>query len=75
MSASDDPFVPPAQFRDAAIACNPHIRTVITGRGGHCGFLTAPVAGFDGYWAERTAVDFARRHCEETDGTGDSRQP
>ena len=63
LSARDDPFVPPAQFRDPAIAANRHVRTAITGRGGHCGFLAAPAPGFDGYWAERAAVDFARLHC------------
>lgn len=63
VSARDDPFVPPAQFRDPTLAGNRHIRTVITARGGHCGFLASPAAGFDGYWAERAAVEFARLHC------------
>lgn len=65
LSARDDPFVPPAQFRDPAIAGNRHVRVAITGRGGHCGFLTVPGPGFDGYWAERAAVEFGRRHCAE----------
>ena len=62
VSAEDDPFVPPEQFRDAAVAENPHIATAITRRGGHCGFYAHPTTGFDGYWAERTAIDFALRH-------------
>ena len=70
LSARDDPFVPPAQFCDPAIAGNRHIRTVITGRGGHCGFLAAAGPGFDGYWAERAAVEFGRRHCGEVAGAG-----
>ena len=71
LSASDDPFVPPAQFRDPAIAGNPYLRTVITARGGHCGFLAPPSPGFDGYWAERAAVEFARQHC----GDGNQAEP
>ena len=62
VSAEDDPFVPPEQFRHAAIASNPNVTTAITRYGGHCGFYAEPAAGFDGYWAERTAVDFLRRH-------------
>lgn len=61
LSAEDDPFVPPEQFRHTAIARNPHLTAAITRHGGHCGFFTAPTPGFDGYWAERTAVEFARR--------------
>lgn len=62
ISAADDPFVPEEQFRDPAVAANPHITTVITRYGGHCGFYAEPAPGFDGYWAERAAVAFALRH-------------
>ena len=62
ISAADDPFVPEQQFRDPAVAGNPHITTVITRYGGHCGFYAGPAPGFDGYWAERAAVAFAMRH-------------
>ena len=61
VSASDDPFVPPEQFRDPTITANPHITTVITRHGGHCGFFAEPASDFDGYWAERSAVAFALR--------------
>ena len=61
ISAEDDPFVPPGQFRDAAVGANPNVTTAIMGHGGHCGFYTDSTPGFDGYWAEQTAIDFARR--------------
>ena len=63
LSAEDDPFVPADQFRDAAIHANPMVTTRITRHGGHCGYFAEPSPGFDGYWAERTTVDFATRHA------------
>ena len=63
LSAHDDPFVPPTQFRDPAVSGNTHVTTAIQRHGGHCGFYAEPVNGLDGYWAEHTAVAFARRHC------------
>ena len=62
LSAEDDPFVPSGQFRATAVAANPHVISALTRHGGHCGFYADPTPGFDGYWAERTAIDFARRH-------------
>ena len=63
LCAEDDPFVPADQFRDAAIDANPMVTVRISRHGGHCGFFAEPSHGFDGYWAERTAVDFATRHA------------
>lgn len=57
LTAADDPFVPPDAFRDKAVTGNPHITTVVTPHGGHCGFIAAP-NGYDGYWAEQRVVDF-----------------
>ncbi|MDP1569911.1 MAG: alpha/beta fold hydrolase [Vicinamibacterales bacterium] len=57
LTAADDPFVPPAPFRDPVVAAHPHVTTVITEHGGHCGFVGAP-EGDDGYWAERTVVEW-----------------
>ncbi len=73
ISAEDDPFVPPGQFRHAAVTANPRVSIAITRYGGHCGFLAAPAPGFDGYWAERAAVDFARRHLAQA--PAETRQP
>jgi predicted alpha/beta-fold hydrolase len=61
ISAEDDPFVPPEQFRRPAVQGNPHITTIITKHGGHCGFI-CQADGHDGYWAERAIVDFIASH-------------
>jgi len=67
LSAADDPFVPPHIFDAPAVRNNPHITTVITPNGGHCAFVETPTDaaamagkanGYDGYFAERTVVDF-----------------
>ena len=60
LSAEDDPFVPPEQFEELAIAANPCITVQISRCGGHCGFYSRPSAGFDGYWAERRVIGFAQ---------------
>lgn len=70
LSAADDPFVPPHIFAAPAIRNNPHITTVITAAGGHCAFVEPACAdntagqanGYDGYFAERTVVDFLASH-------------
>jgi predicted alpha/beta-fold hydrolase len=60
LSAADDPFVPPEIFDTPEVRNNPHITTVITPSGGHCAFVEADDAAsaYDGYFAERTLVDF-----------------
>jgi len=62
LTAEDDPFVPPAPFRDPAVTRNPKIQVVITKHGGHCGFLGPATSGSDGYWAEERIVEFALAH-------------
>jgi predicted alpha/beta-fold hydrolase len=59
LSAADDPFVPPHIFEAPAVRNNPHITTVVTSHGGHCAFVE-DANGYDGYFAERTVVDFLR---------------
>lgn len=63
ISAADDPFVPASLFRDPALTSNPHVRVLLTPHGGHCGFLEKASPHGDGYWAERTIVDFATEVC------------
>jgi predicted alpha/beta-fold hydrolase len=63
LTADDDPFVPADQFQDAALGQNPNISVTVTRGGGHCGFYAEPTAGFDGYWAEQTAVSFSKDHA------------
>ena len=58
ITAEDDPFVPPAPFRRAALRNNPNITVVITPRGGHCAYVENSAEGYDGYWAEREIVRF-----------------
>ena len=61
ITAADDPFVPIDIFGNDALTRNPNIRLIVTEHGGHCGFLEDTSDGYDGYWAERTIVEFARR--------------
>ena len=63
ISAADDPFVPAELFADPALTSNPNIRVVVTPHGGHCGFLQRESETCDGYWAERTIVEFAADIC------------
>lgn len=64
VSAQDDPFVPPEPFQDPAITGNPAITVIMTAAGGHCGFVSESRSDEDdGYWAERTVVEFVRGAC------------
>jgi uncharacterized protein len=58
VASDNDPFVPHEQFASPEVAGNPHVQVLITRDGGHCGFYSEAGPDFDGYWAERTAVDF-----------------
>ena len=64
VTAADDPFVPPAPFRDPAVTGNPAITTVITPHGGHCAFVERADGEYDGYWAEREIVRFVTAHVK-----------
>jgi uncharacterized protein len=64
LTAEDDPFVPPAPFRDPTVTSNPFVHVTITRHGGHCGFVTTPSNGDDGYWAESQIVKLAVALCE-----------
>jgi predicted alpha/beta-fold hydrolase len=71
LSAADDPFVPPEIFDAPAVKDNPHITMVITRCGGHCAFVESAnglarrgldAGGYDGYFAERSVVEFLAAH-------------
>lgn len=62
ITAEDDPFVPVEPFRDPRLAANASIKLIVTAHGGHCGFVSDPQGEDDGYWAERTIVEFAEEH-------------
>jgi uncharacterized protein len=53
----DDPFVRMLPPTRAALLANREVRLIETAHGGHCAFLAAPVE-YDGYWAEKTLLDF-----------------
>jgi predicted alpha/beta-fold hydrolase len=63
VTAMDDPFVPPEPFADRALTSNPNVTLVLTRHGGHCGFITEPSPGDDGYWAETQIVQGAVEVC------------
>ena len=63
MTSEDDPFIAVPPFRDPKVTGNPCISLRITRCGGHCGFIEAARDGYDGYWAEREIVEFARRQA------------
>jgi predicted alpha/beta-fold hydrolase len=48
---------------------NPWIRVIMTPHGGHCAFLDPAGPQYDGYWAERAAVEFALENVRSV-GTG-----
>lgn len=67
LSAADDPFVPPEIFSVPHVVENPHITNVVTRHGGHCGFVGEP-NGYDGYWAEKMAIDFLAEEMQKAQG-------
>jgi uncharacterized protein len=66
LTAADDPFVPPAPFRDPIVTGNPSLTVIVTDHGGHCGYIERASSGYDGYWAEREIVRFAGNHARGT---------
>ena len=66
LTAENDPFVPTAPFRAKEVAQHPCLTVVITRDGGHCAFVEAARADYDGYWAEREIVRFAHLHVDES---------
>jgi hypothetical protein len=70
ITAADDPFVPPEQFDCPALRDNPNVEIMVTPVGGHCGFVAAGTDGYDGYWAEETAVRFGEHWSQERQALG-----
>jgi predicted alpha/beta-fold hydrolase len=57
--AQDDPLIPFAPLRSAALQANPHILLLDPQHGGHVAFLSAQVNNDkDRFWAENRAVEF-----------------
>jgi predicted alpha/beta-fold hydrolase len=63
LTAADDPFVPPEQFDAPGLRSNPHVTVIVTAAGGHCGYFGEPAGDDDGYWAEKTVIEFAVGRC------------
>ena len=60
--AANDPFIRMLPSTREKILRNSHITYVETADGGHCAFLGPPDGdGYDGHWAEREVVKFARQ--------------
>lgn len=57
LHALDDPFIRMTPETRAKILANARIRLVETPHGGHCAFLS-PDHGDEGFWAEKTLLDF-----------------
>jgi len=49
-------------FEAPALRNNPHVTTIVTPHGGHCGFIGAAASANDGYWAESSIVRFVAEH-------------
>lgn len=64
LHADDDPLIPSAPFRDSSIAGNPNVLLVLTGSGGHVGFLGDAREDEDRRWAENRVVEFCRALAE-----------
>ena len=56
----DDPFVRLSERSRATLLANPLVTYIETQHGGHCAFLSEPDAALndDGYWAEKTLLQF-----------------
>lgn len=54
----DDPFIRMLPTTRAALLANPHVSYIETQHGGHCAFLSTADAHDDGYWAEKTLLNF-----------------
>lgn len=58
LHSRDDPLVPAAGIPEDALRANPWIRAVLTGEGGHVGFVGGRTPRSPVFWAEETAADF-----------------
>lgn len=63
ITADDDPFVPSEATRDPALAAIGALTRLVSRHGGHCGFVGPATGDDDGYWAERTVMEFVATHA------------
>ena len=69
LTAKDDPFVPFAPFRAAAVTGNARIEVMAPEFGGHCSFISAE-RGVERRWAEPRVVEFCRRQLGDLGAEG-----
>ena len=70
LSSADDPFLPREALERARVEASPSIDFVVTGRGGHIGFVAGPAPWRPRYWAEAFAVEWLACVAEEELRTG-----
>jgi predicted alpha/beta-fold hydrolase len=75
ITAADDPFVPPAPFRDPRVTGNPCITLHLCDHGGHCGFVGEGRGDDDGYWAEDSIVEFIQRQASRDAASAGDQTP
>ena len=63
LAAQDDPLVPFASFRNAALVENPFVTLVAPDVGGHCAFISNS-GGDERFWAEQRVIEFCAQHTE-----------
>jgi hypothetical protein len=61
--AQDDPLVPFASFRNAALMENRFITLIAPELGGHCAFISNS-GGDERFWAEQRVIEFCAQHAE-----------
>ena len=61
----DDPFIRMLPATREALIANPHVTHIETQHGGHCAFLSPADANDDGYWAEKTLLNFLLAQTSE----------
>ena len=66
LHAWDDPFVRMTAPTRAKLQANPHVTLLEPAHGGHCAFLEDSAEGYDGYWAERTLLQFVKDRAAAT---------
>jgi predicted alpha/beta-fold hydrolase len=63
VTAQDDPFVPFASFKKAAVRENPCITLIAPSHGGHCAFISGEGGG-ERFWCEARIVEFCEAHSK-----------
>lgn len=63
LHACDDPFIRLTAATRDKLRNNPNLTLLEPAHGGHCAFLEDAHGSYDGYWAERTVLEFVRQQA------------